>query len=192
MSENIRENNRREGGRIRRADICLMAFLMLLAFGSFVWFAVSRKDGQVLRISCDGQVVVNVPLSQILPQKTAGEDDGETVRFCLILYPEEGVSCEWYEADFDLASMVPAGSSYNLLASDGERIWMEAADCRDQICVHHIPIAGGGESIICLPHRLAVEIVGGADEETLDGVAETEKADGMVWNKGRRSYETNG
>lgn len=41
-------------------------------------------------------------------------------------------------------------------------------------------------------NRLAVEIAGGTDEETLDGVAETEKADGMVWNKGRRSYETNG
>lgn len=173
----IREDNRRESGRIRRADICLMAFFLLLALGSFVWFAVSRKDGQFLRISWDGQMVVNVPLSQIIPRKTAGEDDG-AVRFCLILYPEESVSCEWYEADFDPASMVPAGSSYNLLAVSGTHVWMEAADCRDQICVHHIPIADGGESIICLPHKLAVEIVGGADAETPDGMAKAEETEG--------------
>lgn len=191
MLKKMRKENRREGGRIRRADICLIAFFLLLALGSLVWFAVGRKDGQTLRISCDGQVIVNVPMPQDRLRKTAGKDDG-AARYCLLLYREDGVSCEWYEASPDLASAVPAGGSYNLLAVCGERVWMEAADCRDQICVHHIPITGGGESIICLPHKLVVEIVGGTDEETLDGVAETEKADGMVWNKGRRSHETDG
>jgi hypothetical protein len=49
---------------------------------------------------------------------------------------------------------------------------MEAADCRDQICVHHIPISGSGESIICLPHKLVVTVTGKQDNENdLDGVA---------------------
>lgn len=106
MSEKTGQNKRRVGGLIRRADICLMVFFMLLALGSFAGVVMSRKDGQVLRISCDGQMVVNVPLSQILPHKTAEENDGE-VCYCLILFPEEGAFCEWYEEDFDLASMVP-------------------------------------------------------------------------------------
>ncbi len=169
MLENRRETNRKDGGRIRRADICLMAFLLLFALGSFVWSAVGRKDGQTLRISYDGQIIADVPLSRLQPQKPAGEDNG-TVRYCLLLYSEEGASCEWYEADADLDSLVSEGSSYNLLAVSGERVWMKAADCRDQICVHHIPISGGGESIICLPHRLAVEIRGDAAGETPDGM----------------------
>lgn len=168
-----------------------MAFFLFLSLGIFVCFAVSRKDGQALRISCDGQTVVNVPLSQIRLRHTAKEDDGE-VRYCLILYQEEGVSCEWYEADFDLASMVPEGRRFNLLAVSGTQVWMEAADCRDQICVHHIPIADGGESIICLPHKLAVEIVAGADEASVDGMARAKKPEETARNERRRSYEKDG
>ncbi len=33
------------------------------------------------------------------------------------------------------------------------------ADCPDKICVHHVPIDSVGETIICLPHKLVVEIV---------------------------------
>ncbi|NLL80612.1 MAG: NusG domain II-containing protein [Clostridiales bacterium] len=37
---------------------------------------------------------------------------------------------------------------------------MEAADCPDQICVHHRPVSKSGESIVCLPNRVVVEIQG--------------------------------
>lgn len=36
------------------------------------------------------------------------------------------------------------------------------ADCPDKICVEHRPISKVGETIICLPHKLVVEI---AEEE---------------------------
>lgn len=32
------------------------------------------------------------------------------------------------------------------------------ADCRDQICVKHAGISRNGESIVCLPHKLVIEI----------------------------------
>lgn len=32
------------------------------------------------------------------------------------------------------------------------------ADCRDQICVEHTAISKAGETIVCLPHKLVVEI----------------------------------
>ncbi len=65
MSENRREKNRREGGRLRRADICLVAFFLLLALGGFVWSAVSLREGQSLQISCDGVVIEKVALAQM-------------------------------------------------------------------------------------------------------------------------------
>lgn len=47
---------------------------------------------------------------------------------------------------------------YNIFqVEDGVAVITEA-DCRDQICVNHIAISKKGESIICLPHKLVVEI----------------------------------
>ncbi len=154
------ENNRKNRVQIRRGDVCLITFFLFLALGSFVWFAMSRKDGRTLRISHDGQTIASMSLAQEGPRdmETA---HSETARYCLILYDEECISCKWYEAGGGLAPSVPEGVSYNLLAVSAESVSMDAADCRDQICVHHIPITGSGESIICLPHKLAVEIVGG-------------------------------
>lgn len=195
MSENVREKNRREGGRIRRADICLVVCFLLLAVGSFAWSAVSRKDGQTLRISGDGESIEEVSLAEIRGHDPAGAGRGsasETARYCLILYENGRASGEWYEESPDLSAVASEGSSYNLLAVDGEQIRMQAADCPDQICVHHIPIKGGGESIICLPHKLVVEIVGGTDAETPDATARACQAGKMAWNEGRRSYETDG
>lgn len=39
---------------------------------------------------------------------------------------------------------------------------MIRADCSDQICVRRGDIRRTGETLVCLPHRLTVEIVGGA------------------------------
>ena len=44
------------------------------------------------------------------------------------------------------------------------------ANCPDGICVRHTPIRYAGESIICLPHRLEVAVVGGV-EPGVDAVA---------------------
>ncbi len=200
MFENRKNSNVKSDRRISRADLYPVAFFLLLALGIFGWSAFGREDGQTLRISCDGQIVEEVSLAQIRQHDPAGAGRGsaaETVRYCLLLNVNGHVSCEWREKSPDPSAAVPEGSSYNLIAIDGERVWMQAADCPDQICVHHIPIKGGGESIICLPHKLVVEMVGGTDVETLDGMA---KIGGMTggagWNndtlRNGGSYETDG
>lgn len=171
MFRGKKERNRIDARRIRRADIGLMAFFLCLALGCFIWFAAGRKDGQTLRISYDGQALAKEPLLQTGMQKTAKDNGAE--RYCLILYGES-VSCEWYEVRPDLTTAVPEGGSYNLLVVSASGVSMVAADCRDQICVHHRPIRGGGESIVCLPHRLVAELVGRADTEMMDGMTRAE------------------
>ena len=39
------------------------------------------------------------------------------------------------------------------------------ADCPDKICVDHAPISRDRETIICLPHKLVVEVKGGEASE---------------------------
>lgn len=54
---------------------------------------------------------------------------------------------------------------YNLLIISDGRAWMEEADCRNQICVHHKPIYKNHESIVCLPNKVFVEVVGSTPNE---------------------------
>ena len=65
---------------------------------------------------------------------------------------------------------LPSCVSYNLLYTSAKEVQMVAADCRDQICVHHRPITGSGENIICLPHRLVAELTGGEQDGMTDGM----------------------
>lgn len=48
-------------------------------------------------------------------------------------------------------------------------VWMEEANCPDHLCVQQGKIRYAGESIICLPNAVVVEIAG-EDELALDGV----------------------
>lgn len=54
---------------------------------------------------------------------------------------------------------------YNLLIISDGRAWMEEADCKNQICVHHKPIYKNHESIACLPNKVFVEVVGSTPNE---------------------------
>ena len=54
---------------------------------------------------------------------------------------------------------------------DGE-VHMTEADCPDQLCIHQGSIHIQGETIVCLPNRVTVEITGNDTEEQLDGGVE--------------------
>lgn len=54
---------------------------------------------------------------------------------------------------------------------DGEAS-VSYADCPDQICANHAPVSLAGESIICLPNKVVVSVVGSdGNESQPDGVA---------------------
>lgn len=59
----------------------------------------------------------------------------------------------------------------NRIQIENGTVWMEWADCPDQVCVHHRKISHSGESIICLPNEVVVSIEGG-DRKELDGIAQ--------------------
>ena len=61
------------------------------------------------------------------------------------------------------------GSGSNTVVVEKGRIRISKADCPDQVCVNRGWISDGTVPIICLPHKLMIEIVGG--EGALDGGA---------------------
>lgn len=53
--------------------------------------------------------------------------------------------------------------SYNILRVESGKARILKASCPDKVCVSHRPISRQGESLICLPNRLAVEIENGVE-----------------------------
>ncbi len=55
---------------------------------------------------------------------------------------------------------VPADGGYNVIVIRDGKADVTDADCPDGTCVHSRAVSGVGETIVCLPHKLTVRIVG--------------------------------
>ena len=91
--------------------------------------------------------------------KTAGEltvsvsVDGETVERCALSSYEGGV----YES---------RGYTLTVEEMDGA-VYVASSDCPNQDCVHSGAISRAGQSIVCLPARVAVTLEGAASDYDL-------------------------
>lgn len=47
---------------------------------------------------------------------------------------------------------------------------MIKADCPDKVCVNHAPISKKGETIVCLPHKVVVEVIDTDATQTKDQI----------------------
>jgi len=75
-----------------------------------------------------------------------------------------------YPLDTDAVIKIGDESSYNILViEDGEASVTEAS-CPDKLCVRQGKIRFDGQSIVCLPNRLVIEVTGGVKPE-YDAVA---------------------
>lgn len=62
------------------------------------------------------------------------------------------------------------GGTNTLVISNGKADITEA-NCKDEVCVNHMPISRAGESIICLPHKMVVTVVDELNDSEIDAVA---------------------
>lgn len=143
---------------IKKADFILMILCLLTAVLLSVYFILHCGQGSTAVLSCDGVDLVSINLPE----------SGTT--YYLVRKMAQGALVEKYEEYPELSTI----ESFNLLAITDGSVKMAAADCMDQICVHHRPVMSVGESVICLPHRLVVEITDNTDDKDLilDGVVE--------------------
>ena len=60
----------------------------------------------------------------------------------------------------------------NVCEIKDKKVSMITADCPDQLCIHQRTIQLQGETIVCLPNKVVLEITGTkqTDQEALDGV----------------------
>ena len=65
--------------------------------------------------------------------------------------------CE-YPIDEDLTKEIKSKYGNNTVVISNGECFVLDADCRDGICINRGKISKTGESIVCLPHKMIVEI----------------------------------
>ena len=106
-------------------DGCVVAVILALALGGWVWLGQGDSDALSLVISAQG-----------------GEIETITV------------------ANTSMEKELQAGGYVFELVIDGGEVWLERADCPTQDCVHTGRISKAGQSIVCLPARLSLRLMG--------------------------------
>lgn len=78
----------------------------------------------------------------------------------------DGVEYARYPLNEDVEEdIVNTDGQYNkFIITDGE-VTMVEASCPDKICVRHSSIKYDGQTIVCLPNALVIEIVGGVADD---------------------------
>lgn len=77
----------------------------------------------------------------------------------------DGVCIKSYPLSSDVRVTLGEGEWENLLVIKNGEAFVESADCPDGVCTAHLPISKIGETIVCLPHRLVIRVVGGDSNE---------------------------
>ena len=70
----------------------------------------------------------------------------------------DGTSVKTLQIDEDASYEVKQDAGVNTVVVQGGSVTVQNADCPDKICEKHRAISQTGETIICLPHKLVVEI----------------------------------
>lgn len=71
----------------------------------------------------------------------------------------------------DIELTVPSENGINIVVIRAGSVWVSDADCPNQVCVDHNPISKKGEQIVCLPHKVVLEIISGEDSE-IDSISQ--------------------
>lgn len=80
----------------------------------------------------------------------------------------DGVFYGEYRLSEDQSVSIDEKYGHNRLVIENGSAYIAEADCPDGYCMEYKPISRGGETIICLPHRLVVEVTGTRDAQQPD------------------------
>lgn len=92
-----------------------------------------------------------------------GKEDGGTVTVTI-----DGTVYGTYDMTKDQEIVVDEALGHNRFQIQDGIVMMNEANCPDQYCVNHAPIHREGETIVCLPHKLVLEITSSNVQREID------------------------
>lgn len=60
----------------------------------------------------------------------------------------------------DTYEIAQEDGSVNIIAVKGGAVFMQEANCRDGLCIRQGKMRNGAKTIVCLPHKLVVQLTG--------------------------------
>jgi hypothetical protein len=106
-----------------------------------------------------------------IPRLMAGDEDGaDGKRYAQITVGGEPYRTIELTGAAEETILIETERGTNRLEIHDEGIEMHDADCPDQLCLSFGHITKRGDTIVCLPNRVLVEIVGGPDGGEADVV----------------------
>ena len=94
------------------------------------------------------------------------KDDGNSV----VVSVDSTRVAEYSLKDEGTYELIGYDGGYNTLIIENGVAYLLEADCPDKLCVKQGKISKVGETIVCLPHRIVIEVVGEGKEE-IDAVS---------------------
>ncbi|OTN77952.1 hypothetical protein A5886_003053 [Enterococcus sp. 8G7_MSG3316] len=117
----------------------------------------------------DGVIILLLILSSFLPILIFGQTQTATKEAVLRVDGTEITRFDLVEGQQSYTYLYEdEDGDYNLLEIDGDRIRIKEANCGDQICVRRGWASKNGETIVCLPHKMVIEIQASDGSETDD------------------------
>lgn len=119
---------------MKTGDIIIIGLLVILSFLPLAYFS-SQKESKDANTEPVDYLVVSVDGEEL--HRMELKDD----------YIRESYQYESEEGQI------------NLIERDGKKAYMAHANCPDSLCVKQGEISEVGETIVCLPHRVLLEVV---------------------------------
>ena len=105
--------------------------------------------------------IVLVALVMLLAMHVTGETKGDQVQITV-----NGEIYGTYPLEKDQMIEVTEGEFHNVIRIEDGQAYMEEADCPDGYCKEQGRISGQKQTIVCLPHKLVVEVIRQKDTDS--------------------------
>ena len=135
---------------IKKADLILLAVLLIAGLAASIVLARSGKGGGQVMIKSAG--------------KTIGTYSLKENRTLFITKDGHISDCDGTDSQGE--------TGYNILQIRDGKADMISADCHNHDCVNHRPISKDGENIICLPHKIVIQIEKEKGDDGYDSLAQ--------------------
>lgn len=83
--------------------------------------------------------------------------------YVVVIYDQNEVAKYSINEDIEI-KLTYEENNYNTLVIKDGKVYMNDASCKDHICVKHHKISMTGETIVCLPNKVVIKIIGNNNE----------------------------
>ncbi|NCB91225.1 MAG: NusG domain II-containing protein [Clostridia bacterium] len=123
---------------------------------------MNKKDGIL------GLCVTGAALLMFFLMGMNKAEDADQVRITV-----DGETYGIYSLEEDQEIEIQHEGNHNKIRIESGKAYMEEADCPDEYCIDQGEIHTRTQTIVCLPHKLVVEVINENDkkEEAIDAIA---------------------